>query len=90
MLAPLGIRNAVSSVDVPFASDPATITLPAGAVNLLSLVEDGTSEPAGGFLVYDFRVRSDRADVPAPATLLLLGSGLAALGGGTWRRCRRA
>ena len=79
-----------SIVDVQFASDPATITLPEGAVNFLSLVEDGTFQPAGGFFIYDFQVRSDRSDVPAPATLLLLGSGLAALGGARWRRCRRA
>jgi len=68
-----------SFVDVQFASDPATITLPGGAVNFLNVVEDGTFQPAGGFFIYDFRVRSDRADVPAPATLLLLGFGLAAL-----------
>jgi hypothetical protein len=79
-----------SILDVQFASDPATITLPADAVNFLKLVEDGTFQPAGGFFVYDFRVRSDRADVPAPTTLLLFSSGLAALGGATWRRCRRA
>jgi len=65
-------------VDVQFASDPATITL-AGAVNFLNVVEDGTFQPAGAFFSYAFRVRSDRADVPAPATLLLIGSGLAAL-----------
>jgi hypothetical protein len=79
-----------SIVDVQFASDPATIALPPGASNFVSLVENGAFQQVGFFQVYAFQVRSDRADVPAPATLLLLGSGLAALGGATWRRCRRA
>src|SRR5713101_2298139 len=50
-------------VDVQFASDPATITL-AGAVNFSNVVEDGTFQSAGGFFQYNFRVKSDRADVP--------------------------
>jgi len=79
-----------SIVDVQFASDPATIALPPGASNFANLVENGAFQPVGFFQAYAFQVRSDRADVPAPATLLLLGSGLAALGGATWRRCRRA
>jgi hypothetical protein len=79
-----------SIVDVQFASDPATITLPAGASNFLNLVENGAFQFVGVSNIYDFQVKSDRADVPAPATLLLLSSGLAALGGATWRRCRRA
>src|SRR5882724_2042297 len=79
-----------SIVDVRFASDPATIALPPGTSNFASLVENGDFQPVGFFQAYAFQVRSDRADVPAPATLLLLGSGLAALGGATWRRCRRA
>ena len=84
-----------SFVDVQFASDPATITLPAGAVNFLNVVENGNFQFAANFaigetIIYQFQVRSDVADVPGPATLLLLGSGLAALAGATWRRCRRA
>jgi len=65
-------------VDVQFASDPATITFPAGAANLLNLVETGAFQIAGELGEYRFQVRSDRADVPVPATLLLLllGSGL--------------
>lgn len=83
-------------VDVQFASDPATITLPAGATKLFDIVENGDFQFAGSFSssfdtrAYVFQVRSDRADVPAPATLLLLGSGLFALRGATWRRGRRA
>jgi len=82
-------------VDVQFASDPATITLPAGAINVLNVVENGTFQFAGNFdlgenTIYQFQVRSDVADVPAPATLLLLGSGLAAVCSATWRRSRRA
>jgi len=82
-------------VDVQFASDPATITLPAGAFNLLNIVENGNFQFAGNLdfgeiTIYQFQVRSDVADVPAPATLLLLGSGLAAVCSATWRRCRRA
>src|SRR6266436_977836 len=79
-----------SIVDVQFASDPATIALPPGASNFANLVENGAFQPVSFFQAYVFQVRSDRADVPAPATLLLLGSGLAALGGATWSRCRRA
>jgi len=82
-------------VDVQFASDPATIALPPGAINQFNNVENGNFVGAGTFaigenLVYSFQVRSDVADVPGPATLLLLGSGLAALAGATWRRRRRA
>jgi hypothetical protein len=84
-----------SFVDVQFASDPATITLPAGAVKFLTVVENGNFQFAANFdldetTIYQFQVRSDVADVPGPATLLLLGSGLAALAGATWRRRRRA
>ena len=79
-----------SIVDVRFASDPATIILPPGASNRTNRVEDGTFQSLGVFQIYDFQVRSDRSDVPAPDSLLLLGSGLAALGGAAWRRCRRA
>lgn len=85
-----------SIVDVQFASDPATITLPVGATKFLDIVENGDFQFAGSFSssfdtrAYVFLVRSDRADVPAPAALLLLGSGLVALGGATLRRRRRA
>ena len=71
-------------VDVKFASDPATVTLPPGAINLFSLVETGAFQFAGELGEYRFQVRSDRADVLAPAALLLLGSG-----GVMWRRGRR-
>jgi len=82
------------SLDVRFASDPATITLPPGAINLFTLVESGAFQFVGAFVSpdgnsYSFQVRSDRADVPAPATLLLLGSGLIVLSGATLRRRRR-
>ena len=80
-------------LNVQFASDPATFIPPPGATILPGLVENGdfqtlifASTSSG---LFEFQVRSDRADVPAPATLLLLCSGLAALGGATWRRCRR-
>ena len=76
-------------VDVKFASDPATVTLPPEAINLFNLVESGAFQLAGDFGEYRFQVRSDRADVPAPAPLLLLGSGLVVLGGAMWRRGRR-
>lgn len=75
-------------VDVKFASDPATIILPPGASNFVNRVEDGTFQFVGVIDFYDFFVRSDRADVPAPAALLLLGSGLIALGGAMLRRRR--
>ena len=82
-------------VDVQFASDPATIALPVGASNFFNRVENGDFQSAGilgsqGIGSYAFLVRSDRADVPAPATLLLLGAGLVALGATTLRRGRRA
>jgi len=56
----------------------------------VNLVENGSFQFVGVFQIYDFRVRSDRADVPIPATFFLLGSGLLALGGTMWRRGRRA
>jgi len=77
-------------VDVQFASDPATITLPVGASNRFNLVETGAFQFLGVFDQYDFQVRSDRADVPAPATIFLFGSGLVALGAATLRGRRRA
>jgi len=76
-------------LDVKFASDPATVTLPPGATNLFNLVESGAFQFAGELGEYRFQVKSDRADVPAPAPLLLLGSGLVVLGGAMWRRGRR-
>ena len=75
-------------VDVQFASDPATIPLPPGATNLFNLVETGAFQPLGVFAQYFFQVRSDQADVPAPATLFLLLGGLVVLGGATRRRGR--
>ena len=85
-------------LDVQFASDPATITLPPGVVILPAFVETGTFQTLTVFFdganVYEFQVRSDLAssehgDVPAPATLLLLGSGLATLVGAARRRRRK-
>jgi hypothetical protein len=94
------ITHAANSflLDVQFASDPATIALPPGVTILSSLVETGTFQTVAFFFdganTYEFRVRSDlasseRGDVPAPATLLLLGSGLAALAGAARRRRRK-
>jgi len=77
-------------VDVQFASDPATITLPPGASNRFNLLETGAFQPLGVFDQYDFRVRSDRTDVSAPATICLLGFGLLTLGAATLRYRRRA
>ena len=92
-------QTAGSSVlDVQFASDPATLTLPPGVSSGLPLLETGTFQfvafVSAGATQYVFEVRSDvasseRGDVPAPATLLLLGSGLAALAGAAWRRRRK-
>ena len=79
-----------NTVDLKFASDPATIILPPGASNFVNRVEDGTFQFVGVIGIYDFFVRSDRADVPAPATALLLGSGLIALAGAALRRGRRS
>ena len=87
-----------SLLDVQFASDPATIALPPGVTILPSIVETGAFQTVAfssdGLNQYEFQVRSDlasseRGDVPAPATLLLLGSGLAALAGAARRRRRK-
>ncbi len=94
------ITHAANSflLDVQFASDPATIALPPGVTILPALVETGTFQTLAFFFdganLYEFQVRSDlasseRGDVPAPATLLLLGSGLAALAGAARRRRRK-
>ncbi len=90
-----------SVLDVMFASDPRAITLPGGVIFPVSRVEDGTFQVlfftdtgSPDFNTFEFQVRSDvasseRGDVPAPATLLLLGSGLAALAGAARRRRRK-
>jgi hypothetical protein len=94
------ITHAANSflLDVQFASDPATLALPPGVTIFPSLVETGTYQTLlfffDGAALYEFEVRSDLAssehgDVPAPATLLLLGSGLAALAGAARRRRRK-
>ena len=82
-------------LDVKFASDPAT--LPLGSTVLSGLTEDGTFQtlfmfppvagPTGDH--YIFQVRSDAAEVPEPATIvLLLSTGTVGLGGIAWRRRR--
>ncbi len=88
----------ISVLDVQFASEPATLTLPPFVVSGPPLFESGTFQTVAfvtdGPNLYVFQVRSDlasseRGDVPAPATLLLLGSGLAALAGAARRRRRK-
>ena len=81
---------------VTFASDPSSLVLPLGAVSAGGVVEDGTFQTVnlsfGAFTI--FQVRSDapsseRGDVPAPATLLLLGAGVAGMAAIRWNRPRR-
>jgi PEP-CTERM motif len=84
-------------LDVQFASDPATLTLPPGVTPAV-FVENGDFQTMFTTIAaigpYFFQVRSDvgseHGDVPAPTTLLLLGAGLAGLAGlGARPRLRR-
>jgi hypothetical protein len=81
-------------VDVKFGSDPATVAIPDGATHEPDFVENGDFQtlfsiagPVSGQSV-QFQVASDVDPVPAPATLFLVGAGLAGLGAVAWRRKR--
>jgi hypothetical protein len=78
-----------NNIDVQFASDPATIALPGGAINLgFDAVENGNFQAVAlvfnteiGNGMYNFSAQSDidSPTVPEPATLALTGTGLVAL-----------
>ena len=80
-----------NSLGVKFASDPNVLDIPANAIHETDQVENGLFQPlftVSDDLSYTFQVRSDVVETPAPATLLLIGSGLAGLGALGWRRKR--
>jgi hypothetical protein len=71
-------------LNLTFSSDPAPLPSPINFIG--SALEDGTFQ---GFTIGDtFQMRSDVDAVPEPATLTLLGLGVAGLAGYGWRRRR--
>src|SRR5262249_25637963 len=86
-----------STIDVFFASDSALGLLPLPPPNLttthFAFKEDGTFQQMldvslenGQRFIFFVRSDVDSAAVPEPATILLLASGVAGLGGVAWRR----
>jgi PEP-CTERM motif-containing protein len=81
-----------NGIRVMFTSDPAQFDLGAADV---TTTENGTRQFVGSYIdnggqtVQIFVTSDVDAAVPAPATLLLFGTGLTALVGVTWRRHRR-
>jgi hypothetical protein len=92
----VGYQSTTGLLDVMFTSDPATQSVPDGAFNLGTLIEDGTFQIWGVYHNGDagpdtnYAVRSDVDSVPEPAAMVLFTIGIVGMAGYGWRKRKLA